>query len=214
MNLMIVRHAESTANSEDRWQGRADFRLSEAGRKQADRLRLRLEREGYRPTRVYTSPLSRALETARIAASNWDRPIEQWDELAEIDVGVVAGLSPAEVEEQFPEVAGILASTHNFDLVEGAETLKDSTARAQRLVDRLMGEHNDEDRVLAFTHGGIMAHIIERLLGTDRLWGLGSRNTAIFEFSIDVNSWFLEDQTRANRNLWRINRFNDVRHLD
>ena len=214
MNLMIVRHAESTANSEDRWQGRADFRLSKVGRWQADRLRLRLERERYRPTHIYTSPLSRASETARIVASNWDRPIKAWDELTEIDVGVIAGLTPAEVEEQFPEVARSLAASRDFGLVDGAETHNDRTVRAQRLVDRLIREHYNKDRVLLFTHGGILVHIIERLLGTDRLWGLGVHNTAVFDFSIDVDNWHLEGQIRANINLWRINRFNDARHLD
>ena len=58
MNLRIVRHAESTANSEERWQGRADFPLSRAGVWQVEHLRARLEREDYTPTRIYSSPLS------------------------------------------------------------------------------------------------------------------------------------------------------------
>lgn len=214
LNLRIVRHAESTANSEERWQGRADFPLSEAGRRQAERLRARLEREGYTPTHVYSSPLSRALETARIAASGWGSAIEPWDDLVESDVGVFTGLTHVEVVERFPEVARRFGETRDLDLIDGAETHVERTARAQRVVDRLIGEHGNGERVLVFTHGGIMTHIVGQLLGADRLWSLDIRNTAIFEFDIDVDAWHAEGQARTNMNLWRIVRFNDAGHLD
>ena len=214
MNLRIIRHAESTANSEERWQGRADFPLSEAGRRQADRLRSRLEREGYTPTHIYSSPLSRALETARTVASNWSCPIESWDDLVESDVGVFTGLTHAEVEERFPEVARNFAATRDLDLVDSAETHVERTARAQRVVDRLIHDHGNADRVLVFTHGGIMTHVVAQLLNTERLWFLDIRNTAIFEFSIDVDAWHVQGQARTNINLWRIVRFNDASHLD
>ena len=188
--------------------------LSEIGRSQAGQLRSRLEREHHTPTRIYTSPLSRAKETARIAAGKWEHLIESWDDLVEIDVGVFAGLTPTEVDERFPDIARSFAAARNFDLVEGAETYDERTTRAQRIVDGLINEHGNMDRVLVFTHGGILAHIIDRLLGTDRLWGIGIRNTGIFEFSIDVDSWHLQGQPRTNIELWRIIKFNDASHLD
>ena len=214
MNLRIVRHAESTANSEERWQGRADFPLSQAGVWQVEHLRARLEREDYTPTRIYSSPLSRALETARTVASNWSCPIEPWDDLVESDVGVFTGLTNAEVQERFPDVARNFAATRDLDLVDGAETHVERTARAQRVVDRLIRDHGNADRVLVFTHGGIMTHIVAKLLDADRLWFLEIRNTAIFEFSIDVERWHEDGPARTNMNLWRINRFNDASHLD
>ena len=71
MNLRLIRHAESIANVEDRWQGRVDFPLSVTGRLQADLLGSTLECEGYIPSHMYTSPLSRALETAQIISADW-----------------------------------------------------------------------------------------------------------------------------------------------
>ena len=88
MNLIIVRHAESTGNAEDRLQGQDDFPLSERGRRQAALLRARFESEGYLPTHIYSSPLSRTLETARIASAGWEVPISEWDDLMETDIGV------------------------------------------------------------------------------------------------------------------------------
>ena len=214
MNLILIRHAESTANSEGRWQGRADFPLSESGRSQAGRLLVRLEREEYTPTHIYSSPLSRVLETAQIASSNWELPIEQWDDLMEHDVGSFSGLTWAELEERFPETLREFNETRNFDIIEGAETLGEIRARARRVVDLLVRRHDNDDRVLVFSHGGILTWIIAQLLGTDRIWGISVRNTAIFEFSVDVDRWDLDGRIRTANNLWRIERFNDARHLD
>ena len=214
MNLRLIRHAESIANVEDRWQGRVDFPLSVTGCLQADLLSSTLECEGYIPSHMYTSPLSRALETAQIISSDWDRPLVLWDDLTENDVGIFSGLRATDVEERFPEVARKFASTRDFDLVNGAETYRDRTARAQRVVNRLIGGHDNADRVLVISHGGIMIDILAQLLGTDRLWFLKIPNTAMFEFTVDVDSWHLAGRTRTNANFWRIDRFNDASHLD
>ena len=46
MRLLFVRHAESTANAEGRYQGHADFPLSDAGRLQARKLAERFPQRG------------------------------------------------------------------------------------------------------------------------------------------------------------------------
>ena len=147
-------------------------------------------------------------------SSNWDQSLEPWDDLTEIDVGILSGLRVAEAGERFPEVARNVALTRDFDLVNGAETYRVRTARAQRVVNRLMSEHENADRVLVITHGGIMIDILAQLLGTDRLWFIEIRNTAMFEFSVDVDRWHMAGRTRAYANFWRIDRFNDASHLD
>ena len=214
MKLRIVRHAESTGNAEGRWQGRHDFPLTDLGREQAGRLRKRFAVENYRPTHIYSSPLSRTFETAQIASGPCGLPIVHVDDLMEIDVGVFSGMSWEEVERQMPEVAREFAVNRNFDLIDGAETHAQRSERARRVVDMLTGEHSDEDSVLAFSHGGIIQHIFAQLVGTDRLWGLGVRNTAVFEFTIAVDRWRLDGHDRANMNLRRIDLFNDATHLD
>ena len=214
MNLIIVRHAESTGNAEDRLQGQHDFPLSDRGRRQATLLRARFESEGYEPTHIYSSPLSRTLETARIASAGWDLPITEWDDLMETDIGVFSGLTWDDVKARFPEMARRFAETRNMDVVEGAETFEQRSERGSRVIDRVMDEHTNDDRVLVFSHGGIMQYQIARVMGTSRVWGLSVRNTAMFEFSVDVDCWQSDGQEVVNLSLWRIGRFNDASHLD
>ena len=106
------------------------------------------------------------------------------------------------------------AETRNMDVVEGAETFEQRSERGSRVIDRVMAEHTNDDRVLIFSHGGIMQYQIARVMGTSRLWGLSIRNTAMFEFTVDADGWRSDGQETVNLNLWRIGRFNDASHLD
>lgn len=62
--IYLVRHGESVWNAEERLCGRTDIELSEAGRRQAERLGERLR--GLPPAAIYASPLGRTAETASI----------------------------------------------------------------------------------------------------------------------------------------------------
>ena len=214
MKLRIVRHAESTGNARGRWQGRDDTLLTDLGREQAAKLRDRFASEGYQPSHIYSSPLSRTLETAQIASSVWDIPIVKVDDLMETDIGAFTGKTWQDIEEQMPEIARQFAVSRNLELIDGAESYVQRSDRARRIIDLVIGEHTDDDSVLVFSHGGIIGHIFAQLVGTDRMWGLGVRNTAVFEFTIAVDRWQLDGHDRANSDLRRINLFNDASHLD
>ena len=124
MKLTIARHAQSTGNARGRWQGRDDTRLTDLGRKQASLLGERFRAEGYRPSHIYSSPLSRTYETAQIASSAWDLPIVPIDDLMETDVGVFTGLNWEEIESSMPEIAREFAATRNTDIIEGGRVLR------------------------------------------------------------------------------------------
>ena len=213
MDLVFVRHAESLGNAQGRWQGRRDSELTDLGRAQAAKLRERFASEGFEPTHIYASPLSRTSETARIVSAAWDRAIVPWDDLMEIDVGVFEGKTWDEIEREFPDLARDFAATRDWDRVPDAETLGQRRERALRAVRRLIADHSNEDTVLAFTHGGIIQYLFAALMDFERLWGMSVRNTALFEFTLDVDRWHQDGHAITNSTLWRINRFNDASHL-
>ena len=216
MELRIVRHAESTGNAAGRWQGRDDTQLTGTGREQASKLGKSFKAEGYQPSHIYASPLSRTFDTARIASSHigLEESIVKWDDLMETDVGIFSGLNWEDIETRYPEIAVDFAETRNMDIVEGAETLAERNSRARRVVDRIIADHDNDHQVLVVSHGGFMQFIFAELVGSNRLWGLSVRNTGVFDFSVDVEKWHLGDHALGNVNVSRINRFNDVRHLE
>lgn len=213
MRITFVRHGESTGNAESRLQGHAEFELTEAGRAQAKALHDRFKDEDFQPTHIYSSPQKRAAETAQIVSASWHLAISYWDDLKEQDMGVFSGLTWPEISSRYPDIAVEVEKSSNWDLVEGAETLARRRSRGNSVVESLLGRHGNDDRVLVFTHGGILAHMIAKLLGTDRTWGIGAQNTGIFDFSLDLEHWSQDGDSLHNRVLWRISRFNDASHI-
>ena len=216
MRLMMVRHGESYANAEGLVQGQGEspkFDLSARGRAQARACGERLDREGLRPTHVYASPLSRAAETARLIVERWGLDMEYWDDLMEHDLGEASGLTLAELSARYPHLDIALEQIRGFSGIPGAESLDDRVERGRRAIHEVLRRHAQDDVVLLVAHGGIIANLLRALLESDRSWAIDIRNTAIFDFSLDVERWHLEGPHRNHR-IWRINRFNDASHVD
>ncbi len=78
--ITFIRHAETTANLETRWQGRLDTKLSPNGLDQVERLRAR--QNGAVSGRLISSDLGRAMQTA--GAIGEPEPDPAW---REFDIG-------------------------------------------------------------------------------------------------------------------------------
>lgn len=214
MRCVLIRHAESEGNAQGRLQGHAEFDLTPTGRRQAERLFQRFQMECLEPTHVFCSPLRRTMETARIVSRSWQAPLIQWDELIEYDVGVFSGLSWEEIDGQYPAMARAFRGCGDWAVVAGAEDLEQRRMRGRRVVASLIDGHRAGDVIVAFSHGGILQHILAALLGTDRTWGIRVRNTAVFDFTLDQSLWYASAEARRNTRHWRIHCFNDAAHLE
>src|SRR4030042_7047324 len=97
--ITLLRHGESQGNYEGRHQGQADFPLPELGRQQTNALGDRWKVENKTFDLIISSPLVRARETAEIIAVQLKFPLELDPLWMERDNGLMAGLSPEEVQE-------------------------------------------------------------------------------------------------------------------
>ncbi|WEV41072.1 2,3-diphosphoglycerate-dependent phosphoglycerate mutase [Lactobacillus sp. ESL0681] len=97
VKLVLVRHGESTANSANIYTGWNDVALTKKGRMQAENAgQLITQLADFKPTRLHTSILSRAIETANIIAdvSNFlYLPITKTWRLNERNYGKLRGLN-------------------------------------------------------------------------------------------------------------------------
>ena len=99
--ILLVRHGETEWNSLSRFQGQIDIPLNDEGLRQARRLSARFE--GWGPSVIYSSPLSRARKTAElIAVGASQAPFVLLDGLAEMGFGSWEGRSIREVESEDP----------------------------------------------------------------------------------------------------------------
>jgi broad specificity phosphatase PhoE len=149
MEVVLVRHGETEWSRDHRHTGRTDVPLTAEGRRQAERLRDALAEWNF--TRVLSSPLSRALDTCRLAGYG-DRA-ELSDALLEWDYGEYEGETTDRIRESRPG--------WNLwrDGCPGGESVADVSAR----VDPLVSELNDSDgEVVLFAHGHLLRVLAAR----------------------------------------------------
>jgi broad specificity phosphatase PhoE len=147
--IFLARHGESDWNVEKRFQGHSDRPLTERGREQAHALADLVGSE--KIDAVYTSPLSRARETAEIVAARAGLKAVALQELREVDTGNWSGLSRADVEARFPE--GFARWRSGGSGWENGESYDEMAERVIGALRRIAEDHPD-GRVLVISHGG------------------------------------------------------------
>jgi probable phosphoglycerate mutase len=162
--LYLARHGATNLTAENRFSGAVGVDLSDEGRAQAARLGERLRGEGI--TAAYTSPLSRAAETAALVTGPCCLTAEPRDGLREISHGRWEGLTRAEVESRFPgEYETWEADPFTF-APEGGESGVAVLARALPVIREIVTRHPGE-RVLVVSHKATLRLILSSLLGFD-----------------------------------------------
>lgn len=142
MRLFLVRHGETESNSRNLALGRADVPLNENGRRQASQVAAALAREVL--VAVYSSPLSRTLETADPIAARHDLEVQIEAGFIEMDVGEVEGLTFIEMRERYPDLlTEWTGPTGHLTAMPGGETLLDVQRRATVAFSNLVDRHQD-----------------------------------------------------------------------
>lgn len=72
MHLLLIRHGESIGNQQGRMEGQSSTPLSAKGKYQTDCLAHALFAHSWRPTHVYSSPLTRAIQTTERLLAPFD----------------------------------------------------------------------------------------------------------------------------------------------
>jgi probable phosphoglycerate mutase len=164
MQLLLIRHAQSTWNAQGRIQGWADPPLSETGLDQARKLAQRLVADGHAVAAIYSSPLLRAWQTAEQLGQALGLSVQTDDRLKENDVGQLTGLTGMEVEQRFPEwMAARRASLEWVQPPEG-EGRDHFASRAVAVMSDIVARHAGQT-VAVVSHGGTLgiylAHLLE-----------------------------------------------------
>jgi len=204
MEIVFVRHGESVANLNGVVQGRGDYKLTPKGRDQAIRTANALV--DFRPYRIYTSPLSRAHETAEIINRPHGVEVVVLEELLEYSLGEFEGLTFEEIVEKYPHVPAELEKGRPFhQLPKGAERDEDVDIRAEAVLTRIMD--SGQPRIMVVAHLGILERLIINFAGNH------SKN----DFSKELD-WPLKNCsiTRLIHEPigTRLISFNDVSHLE
>ncbi len=155
MKFYFVRHGESEANLLAEFSnGLGKHGLTEKGRQQA--LSLAHTLRGAAITRIFASPILRAVQTAEILARELQVPAIPTDALAEYDVGVLEGRADAASWQVYWQVAEAWLVRHEWDQrIEGGESFDDIRRRFVPFIERLAQEQRSAaGGIVLVGHGG------------------------------------------------------------
>jgi len=160
--LFLIRHGRSTWNAERRFQGHADPPLDDVGREQAHLLAERLRDSP--PIVLYTSSLQRAQETAKIIGQALGIPVSPDERLKEGGVGVLTGLTWAQMKEQYPDVMQGFMEADEDIVIPGGEEIEQFMARVTAVFGEIVARHAGET-VGVVSHGGTLGVYLNHLIG-------------------------------------------------
>ena len=171
--VVIVRHGQSSYNTERRIQGRSDASvLTQTGREDAQKVGAALSNLKF--AAVYTSPLQRAKQSAQVIVNSFATatPVTPTDRLLEIDLPLWEGLLVQDVQEKFPED---YHDWHNYPDEFAMEVSQPQGSRehfpvvaiyeqARQFWQEILPQHQGET-ILIVGHNGINRALISTALG-------------------------------------------------
>jgi probable phosphoglycerate mutase len=200
-DILLVRHGESQparAGVEfPTIHGHADPPLDAHGHSEAQCVAERLADEDV--AAIYVTPLQRTAQTAApLAAKLGLEPLVEPD-LQEVFLGEWEGATfRVRVSEGHP-LAKRLWEEQRWDVIPGAESMAALAERVERGLNRIAAAHPDQ-RVVVFTHGGIIGTLMGLATGGRTFAFVGADNASISHLVVQDGTWILR-------------RFNDTGHL-
>ncbi|WP_369902353.1 histidine phosphatase family protein [Bacillus manliponensis] len=186
MQILLIRHGQSEADILHVHEGRADFLLTDFGRKQVAQMVERVTDE-FPPDFIFASPLKRARETAETLANKIGCPLQFEEELMEHNNGVQAGLS-------FEEAETLPQPTYLHDCFEEGESYIEFRMRIETMFSKIVSSC-PHDRIAIVAHGGVINCLLR----------------AFFQMPISMDPYFKMEDTAIS--LLEINESGRVVHF-
>lgn len=189
--VLAIRHGETEWNSQGRFQGHLNSALSAAGIAQSEALGERLAREPI--DLLLSSDLGRALQTASAIARRTGCEIVVEPRLRERRMGILEGLTPAEVQTRYPDEYERLRSRDPDYVVPQGESMRQLFERSVACFTELALRHAGL-MLATVTHGGVLAmlyrHAKAMPLQAPRDFPL--HNAGVNRFRYRLGAWQLQ----------------------
>lgn len=176
--LILVRHASTTDNQENRLSGHIDSCVSEKGNLQIEKLTQYLK-EIYLD-KIYTTTSSRTKDTVKKISQIKGIDLIEKETLKEINFGDFEGVTFDEIKESRPdEFEKMIKEGYDYKYPNG-ESLVETYHRVSKEVDKII-EDNKGQTILICSHGGTIRNIITHLISKtyDYHWNFRIDNASV-----------------------------------
>lgn len=198
MIIYLMRHGETRWNRERRLQGQSDIPLNEHGIELAQKTA-----EGLREIEfdaAFSSPLDRALTTAKIVVGDRKITVETDDRLKEIHFGAGEGtyFDPAKQDPAHP-MHNFFCKPECFVPMEGGETIGRVRERAKAFLrERVFPLESACGCVLITAHGALIRSVVNDLAGIPDadFWHLYLPNCAVAVLALEEGRLRIVEESR------------------
>lgn len=184
LELILVRHGETDSNRRRTYLGWTDIELNEMGIQQVQTLRDTIR--GTKIDRIYTSPLKRTLQTAKIINENYNLNIECSEGLKERNFGIWDDLTLEEMTKKYPSEYNAWVSDWIKYRIRDGESAIEAYERSAAFVGELV-RTNTEGVFMLITHLGAIRFLLAYLLdlGIESSWHFRVDNASITKVEIN-----------------------------
>ncbi|MFC6464449.1 histidine phosphatase family protein [Marinilactibacillus sp. GCM10026970] len=192
MGIYLVRHGKDEDGFRGGWSQKG---LTKEGIEQSKKLGqyLKMNQEEFCLSKIITSDLARAFETAIHIADALQLPIEKSEDWRETNNGYLAGLPNDEADQKYP---GLYFNSLRMDeSYPGGESPDDNFKRIQKILDEVLTNPTDRKyngNLLIVTHGGvinIIYHILKGLKWTNKNKPYLTSHTSMHKIEFVKNKW-------------------------
>jgi probable phosphoglycerate mutase len=177
-SIYLVRHGQTAWNREEIFRGRTDIPLDETGLKQAELAGEYLKEVEIEA--IYSSPLSRALETAEKIARFHNLKVQPLEGIIDMSFGNWEGHAHQEIKKNDSEIYRQWVETPHLVRLPGGESLDDVRVRSMAALDEVIRKHPGKALILV-SHRVVNKVLICGILGLDNshFWQISQDPTAI-----------------------------------
>lgn len=163
MYIYFARHGQTFWNLENRMQGSINTKLTDEGKRQAFLLGKKLANENI--SKIYSSPLDRAYNTAKIVGNMLNLNIDRCSKLKEFSFGDWEGMTYEDIRTKFPLQWENWTNRSFKSNIPNGECLTEGMNRIVKTVNEIIKNNNSNTVIV--THGTIIELYIHYLMNTD-----------------------------------------------
>lgn len=186
--VIFIRHGQTEWNVTGRYQGQSDVKLTEEGRKQAEKLA-----DNFPVAKVdaiYASDLCRAMVTAETIAAKFGLKVQAEPAFRELSFGDWEGLTYQQIVDKWEEAMANFLQHPDILEIPGGESFPAVQQRAMKRLNELIEKH-DGQTIVVVAHGAVLRTMLTAALHMplQYLWSIRQFNTAvnIVRYDADAN---------------------------
>ena len=160
--IFLIRHAEAEGNIYRRSHGHFNGQITGKGYVQIEQLRERFEQE--KIDAVYSSDLSRTLDTAAAISQTRGLRVNKDERLREVRLGEWEDTAWGDINHKFPVMSEYFGSDPALWSVSGSEKYENVRKRLKDCISEI-GRLNDGRAVAVFSHGFAIRAFLCELMG-------------------------------------------------